>query len=99
MANYLAPTADASQLLPTPSPTQMSVTLDGKPLIPTRVTNRRPYMIVSAAPDNPMELHDRMRVTDDGYWILINPGLAPGRHQLNIRAPGAPARLWTLTTS
>jgi hypothetical protein len=99
VANYVAPAADASQLLPTLSPTQTNVTLDGKPLIPTRVTNSRPYRIVSAAPDNPMELHDRMRVTDDGYWVLINPGLVPGRHQLNIHAPGTPTRLWTLTAS
>lgn len=99
VANYLAPTADAPRLIPTLSPTQMNVTLDGKPLTPTRVTNSRPYRIVSAAPDNPMELHDRMPVIDDGYWVLINPGLEPGRHQLNIHASGTPTRLWTLTAS
>jgi hypothetical protein len=99
VANYLAPAADASHLTPTLSPTQMNVTLDGKPLTPTRVTNSRPYRLVSVAPDNPLELHDRMRVIDDGYWVLISPGLAPGRHQLNLHASGTPTRLWTLTAS
>jgi hypothetical protein len=99
VANYLAPAAGASHLIPPLSPAQTNVTLDGKPLIPIRVTNNRPYRIVSAAPDNPMKLRDRMRVIDDGYWVLINPGLAPGRHQLDIHTSGTPTRLWTLTAS
>jgi hypothetical protein len=99
VVNYLVPVADASRVMPTLPPTQMNVTLDGKPLTPARITNSRPYRIVSAAPDNPMEVHDRMPVIDDGYWVLIHPGLAPGRHRLNVHASGMPTRLWTLTAS
>jgi hypothetical protein len=40
-----------------------------------------------------------MRVVDGGYWVLIDPGLAPGRHRLDIRTFDISNRLWTLIAS
>ncbi|GLY74300.1 hypothetical protein Airi01_025670 [Actinoallomurus iriomotensis] len=39
-------------------------------------------------PGNPLDLRAGTRLADDGYRVLVDPGLAPGRHRLEIRAPG-----------
>jgi hypothetical protein len=66
--------------------------LDGKPLTPVWVANSRPYKIMSAVPGNSLELRAGTRLVDGGYWVLIDPGLAPGRHHLNIRVFDTPNR-------
>ncbi|MFB9837340.1 hypothetical protein, partial [Actinoallomurus acaciae] len=96
VANYSAP-ADGPR--PTPPAARMDVTLDGRSLTPIRVTNSGPYVIASAVPGNPVEFESGERVVDDGWWVLIDPGLAPGRHRLDIRVSGASSRLWTLVVS
>lgn len=96
VANYSAP---AGGPRPTPSTGRMDVTLDGRSLTPVRVTNGRPYAIAPAVPGNPVEFKSGERVVDDGWWVLIDPGLAPGRHRLDIRVSGVPSRLWTLAVS
>ena len=99
VANYFELSTDGPHHIPTLSPNQMNVTLDGKPLTPIRVANSRPYEITSAVPGNSLDLRDGMRVVDGGYWVLIDPGLAPGRHRLDIRTFDMSNRLWTLIAS
>src|SRR4051812_22342532 len=74
----LPPVPDAAHW--PPARNRMSVTLDGRSLTPTKVANDRPYSI-SAVPGNPIGLRaGDQTATDRGYWVLISPGLAPGRH-------------------
>lgn len=74
---------------------QMSVKLDGRSLTPTEVTNNKPYAI-SAVPGNPIGLRAGDRnATDRGYWVLLDHGLAPGRHRLTA-ASTTGSRSWLL---
>jgi hypothetical protein len=99
VANEFEVVTDVPPRIPTLSPNQVNVMLDGKPLTPVWVANSRPYKIMSAVPGNSLELHAGTRLVDGGYWVLIDPGLAPGRHHLNIRNFDTPNRLWTLVAS
>lgn len=96
VVNYVMRAGDPRSTL---SAGRMDVTLDGRPLTPARVTNGRPYAIASAVPGNPVDFKSGERVADDGWWVLIEPGLAPGRHRLDIRVSGMASRLWTLIVS
>ncbi|WP_345470420.1 hypothetical protein [Actinoallomurus oryzae] len=49
--------------------------------------------------EGPVEFKRGERVADDGWWVLIDPGLAPGKHRLDIRVSGMASRLWTLIVS
>jgi hypothetical protein len=67
VSNYFELSTDGPHHIPTLSPNQMNVTLDGKALTPIRVTNSRPYKITSAVPGNPLDLRNGMRVVDGGW--------------------------------
>jgi hypothetical protein len=87
--------------LPSPPPlaeTRMDVRLDGKPLTPTRVDNRQPYVLQAVDGSALAGVAEGKDVTDRGYWVLL-PGLAPGRHELVIRGAGSSQVEWTLTAS
>jgi hypothetical protein len=96
--NELIPGSAATAPPPPSSP--MEVSLDGRPLTPTRIANRSPYRI-SAVRDNPIRLKGTEQVTDDGYWAFIDPGLTVGRHKLTIHTPNLPRPdvEWTLVAS